>query len=264
MPVTNRFSPLLGVTMEKEATAEESGAEQFTVASPATSKQRQSKIKSSSVSEAVTFDQHPEPELTAESKQVEKMAVACDSSLHTEPVQMHGRDATACAPQPRTEGAQTTQVEPALPASFIPGKLVCLVNDRQNLIRMNFSVNGVTSLATIDSGASRSIINQTVAEKFQLTINSDISNLNVLGDDNVSVLGTCSALISVGGVELGSIDFAVIKNTPFCQNLFIVGVEFLTDKMEICPKDRKLIKYYSNQSSVEFYFDDSGAVNTKL
>ena len=125
-------------------------------------------------------------------------------------------------------------------------------------------VDGVTSLATIDSGASRSIISETVAEKFQLTINSDISNLNVLGDDNVSVLGTCSALISVGGVELGSIDFAVIKNTPFCQNLFIVGVEFLTDKMEICPKDRKLIKYYSNQSSVEFYFDDSGAVNTKL
>ena len=54
---------------------------------------------------------------------------------------------------------------------MIPGKMVCLVNDRQNLIRMNFSVNVVTSLATIDSGASRSIINQAVAEKFQLAIN---------------------------------------------------------------------------------------------
>ena len=97
MPVTNLFSPLLDVIIEEEAATEESGADQSTVVNSAKSNQNQSRIKSSSVSAAVTFDQDPEPELTAGSKQVVKIAAAHDSLLHPEPVQMHGRDAPACA-----------------------------------------------------------------------------------------------------------------------------------------------------------------------
>ena len=68
----------------------------------------------------------------------------------------------------------------------------------------------------------------------------------------------------MGGVELSSINFAVTKNILLFQNLFIVGVDFLANNtIEICPKDRKLIKHCSALGFIEFYFDGGCEVTTK-
>ena len=65
--------------------------------------------------------------------------IANSASLEPDvtPVQVQRREAPALTPLPTTLSAGP-QRETADTTNIIPGKLVCLVDDRQNLIRMNF------------------------------------------------------------------------------------------------------------------------------
>ena len=147
----------------------------------------------------------------------------------------------------------------------IPGKLVCFSNTFQNLMRAKFSVNGVNSIATLDTGASHSIISEDLLQLLNLELIPSTESLRVVGDNNISIVGKCSAFISTGDIDLGIIHLLVIKNKSEFQNLLLIGIDFMTNnRLEICPANRKLIQHYTDGGFIEFYLDQGGDVTTKF
>ena len=164
-----------------------------------------------------------------------------------------------------SQPALLEQVEDNVKTTNIPGKLICFVNDNQNLIKVQCSINGIKSLATVDSGASRSIINKDLMHKVSLEPSPCRDKLNALGDGNIPVVGKVQGLISMGKIDIGTTEFLVIDNQLGLENLFILGMDFLIyNNIEICPKQRKLIQHRSEGGFVELYFDESGDITTRL
>ena len=128
-----------------------------------------------------------------------------------------------------------------------------------------FSVDGVHSLATIDTGASHSIISQDLLQSLNLELIPAEQNLNVVGDSKASVVGRCRAFISMGSVNLGIIKLLVLENSSDIQNLLLIGIDFMSDnQLKICPSNRKIIQHCKDGGFIEFYLDAAGDVSTKL
>ena len=142
-------------------------------------------------------------------------------------------------------------------SSVVPGKLVHFAEVSVKALRAKVCIGGHFVDALVDTGASRSLISQALTARLNLIPRQIDCVFKEIGNKEVQTAGVVSVLLSIQGVQMNSADF-VVFNSDFKQSL-ILGVDFLeSNRLEISVRDRKLIKYFEDDSALEVYLDESG------
>jgi hypothetical protein len=148
---------------------------------------------------------------------------------------------------------------------FVPGKLINFIGAKSKSLKVECKVNNILVTAIIDTGSNISFINSKFLEQHQLAM-SDKENLEftAIGDD-LSTIGTFHGSVNVGGVNFANTTFSVIPERINSNILVLFGVDFFKNNdLELCIRDRKIIKHCSDKGLVEINFDETGKIQSKV
>ena len=142
---------------------------------------------------------------------------------------------------------------------IIPGKYVMLINDKSKLLKTNVMVNSNRVEAIVDSGASKSLIAESLATSLNVTVVSKDMNFDVVGENSVQCLGSCYLPITIFGEPMGNHEFLVYPDVNCVHRCIYLGIDFLAaNSLVVCINERKLVKYLDKNSTIDIYFDENG------
>jgi hypothetical protein len=142
----------------------------------------------------------------------------------------------------------------------LPGKVVNLISDKVDLLKVRVSLNGQSELAILDTGAESSLISQNLAAKLNLIVEGATTTYRVIGGSECDTLGSAIIPVSIHGIAMYPAKLAVFPNSANSNIPLLLGIDFLkSNNIEICVKKRILIKHYENGGTADIYIDDTGS-----
>jgi hypothetical protein len=141
----------------------------------------------------------------------------------------------------------------------MPYKIVNLVGCNANLLRVNVKLNETVVNAVIDSGSVYSLISLELANKLNLTIYPIETALRVIGNNNFKTLGKCKCSLAINAVNVTDLNLCVFPNSSILSGDLFLGMDFLVENMiELCIRDRIIVKHLKASGKVEIHLDNSG------
>jgi hypothetical protein len=141
----------------------------------------------------------------------------------------------------------------------LPGKIINLISDKIDLLRVQVSLNGQSVMAIIDTGAESSLISQSLAATLNIVLEGTSSTYRVIGGDDCETVGSAIIPLSIHGVEMQPTKVVVFPTSANSNISLLLGIDFLKlNSIEICVKRRLLIKHFGNGGNASIYIDGSG------
>jgi hypothetical protein len=146
-------------------------------------------------------------------------------------------------------------------SKLIPGKNVFIIYDKNKFLKTVININSKEVVTLIDTGAARSLIAESLVKSLNVVVEFNNISLDVVGQSSVPCVGSCILPVIISGVPMSNHEFLVYPDHNCANNSIILGVDFLiTNKLEVCIKERKLVKHLQKNSSIDIYFDESGEI----
>ena len=138
-------------------------------------------------------------------------------------------------------------------------KLVNLVGRNTNLLKVSVQLSNHVAQAIIDSGSVHSLVSHELVERLGLEIKPNENNLCALGGKVLKTVGQVTCSLSIHNVTMCNINLVVFNRNNFLNNDLYLGVDFLREnKLELCVRDRILIKRSDDEGRVEIHLDADG------
>ena len=155
----------------------------------------------------------------------------------------------------------TTSSEPTdvIELGRIPGKLIYLVGDDTQLMRVVVDIGNSPVTAVIDTGAASSLISDRLVRTMGLDIMEGKRTVEIIGKRSFEVLGCTTVPMEIHGVPMDSIHLIVFPEVISPVIDLVLGADFLRkNNIELCIRKRMLIKHFSDGGSTEIYLDKLG------
>ena len=146
------------------------------------------------------------------------------------------------------------------------GTKINLIDEkRRPLMKMRVSVGNASQLALLDSGATVSLIHESLVAQLGEDIDhSKLTKLTVIGSrDGCEAIGTIVLPVKVGNIKWGSVEFVVVPKETTMENDFIIGMDAIRRcKLKINPHDRTVTKMLNDNASYTWNVKATGRVET--
>ena len=157
-------------------------------------------------------------------------------------------------------------------SSIMPGKnkiscmdhITCVYNDSSSdLLYCNIIMEDINIKAVVDTGATHSLINDSVAEMLRLDRICSHNSLSVIGG-KMNTQHSCKSNVHIAGVKMLSHNFLIIPAGKMTYSI-VLGADFMrSNKLCVLPAERKIIKKVTEDSKIVFHIDKCGTVEKLL
>jgi hypothetical protein len=150
---------------------------------------------------------------------------------------------------------------------IIPGRLVNIVREHRTdaFMRILVTVHGCEYPALIDTGASHSLLSESVVQKLSLNVLSSKVRLKAVGVTDVTVKGSVVIDVSVSKIKFKSLEFAVMDGKYEMITPIVLGCDFLyAHDVEICMAKRSLRMNMIRDSHIYLTFHEDGRIKNKI
>ena len=109
----------------------------------------------------------------------------------------------------------------------LPGKIITLISDKVDLLRIQVSVNGHVVSAIIDTGAETSLISHSLASRLNLIAEGTGKTYRVIGGNDCETMGSAIIPISIHGVNMQPTKVVIFPTSANSNISLLLGINFL-------------------------------------
>ena len=147
----------------------------------------------------------------------------------------------------------------------VPGKVVNLISQTQNLVHLKVKINGTVVDAILDTGASRSLVSSEIVDKLGIPAQHCGVLLGAIGQSQMRIDKEVNVNIKVDRVIDCSFDLLVFSPLINSKLSMLLGADFLREnKIEVDFSNRLIIKHLDTGGRIDLYYDVDGCIIKKL
>ena len=135
-----------------------------------------------------------------------------------------------------------------------------MVDNGVSLVFIEVCINGNKVRALIDTGASTSLLQDSVAQLCHLEVHSVPQTLAAVGGSSLSSIGSCRCSLTVASVPMKEACFQVLQDQHLKYPLILGADFFKNNQLVLHAKERKIHQYLTptRESFVSIHWDEHG------
>ena len=145
-------------------------------------------------------------------------------------------------------------------SACIPGKWVNFVDTNSSpLMNVQVMINENIVNALVDTGAATSLISDRLVGELGLSLSPLSGNVEVIGEENVNIVGMVSLPVKIDGIPMVASKFLVVSSSLKIFSNCVLGVNFLrANNIRVCPQKRIIVKCVKDGGEIEFHLNEAG------
>ena len=145
-------------------------------------------------------------------------------------------------------------------SACIPGKWVNFVDTNSSpLMNVQVMINENIVNALVHTGAATSLISDRLVEELGLSLSPLSGNVEVIGEENVNIVGMVSLPVKIDGIPIVASKFFVVSSNLKIFSNCVLGVNFLrANGIRVCPQKRIIVKCVKDGGEIEFHLNEAG------